>query len=142
MALEHLRRQTFEWEGADHEGSPLRVSGVVRERATVDKFRRVALKALIPTEDATSFVDDWTRAQFADFIILTEAVTGLPWWVNAYATAEQITEAFEQWQVMPGTLADVWYEALTNVNRDVSDSANGVEPVEADASEGEDSPNA
>ena len=44
MALEHLRRQTFEWSGVDHDGSPLHVTGVVRERAAVDKFRRVAFK--------------------------------------------------------------------------------------------------
>lgn len=141
MALEHLRRQTFEWEGVDRDGVPLHISGVVRERATVDKFRRTALKALIPVISITSFVDDWTRGQFADYVILTESLTGLSWWVDAYASNEALVRAFEQWQVMPPQLADVWSEALSDVNRDPTDDTNGTEPVDVDENEDEDSPN-
>lgn len=143
MALDHLRRQTFEWSGVDRDGSPLRVSGVVRERATVDKFRRTAFKALLPVESQTSFVDAFVRGQFADFVILTEVVEGLPWWVNMYASTEQMAKAFELWQTLPGDLIDVWYEALEDVDQP-PDALNGVEPVEVGAGdeEGEDSPNA
>lgn len=142
MALEHLRRQTFEWEGVDRDGSPLRVSGVVRERVAVDKFRRVAFKALLPVEDAESFVDSFVRGQFADFVILTENVVGVPWWAGVHAPPEQLKQAFEQWKVLPGELVDVWYNALENVTQPPSSAQNGAsEPVTEGAEEDAD-PNA
>lgn len=142
MALEHLRRQTFEWEGAGRDGAPLHVSGVVRERVAVDKFRRVAFKALLPVEAADSFVDSFVRGQFTDFVMLTENVVGLPWWVGVHASPEQLAQAFEQWQVLPGDLVDVWYNALEDVSQPPEPSQNGAsEPVTESAGEDAD-PNA
>lgn len=142
MSLEHLRRLSFEWEGANRDGSPLHVSGVVRERAAVDKFRRVAFKAQLPTENAASFVSDFERGQFADFVMLTESITGLPWWVGVYASPELCQTAFEQWQVLPPDLMDRWYDALVSVNTEPEESTNGAAvPEGVDEDESETDPN-
>lgn len=140
MALEHLRRQTFEWEGEGRDGSPLRVSGVVREPVAVDKFRRVAFKALLPVENAESFVDSFVRGQFADFVMLTENVTGLDWWVGIHASPEQLATAFEQWQTLPGQLVDTWYAALEDVSR-VPEAVNGTPAAVAEGDTEDADPN-
>lgn len=108
MALEFLRRQSFEWTGADRDGSPLSVSGVVRERIGSDIFRRDMLRVNLPSDVADTYVG----TRFADFIVLTDKVEGLPWWPDANAPSDQLAAACERWQLLPVPLMSAWSSAI------------------------------
>lgn len=138
MAFDYLRREPFEWKGVDRDGSHLSVSGVVRERIGSDIFRRDIIQITLPDDVAESYVG----RQFADFVLLTEKVDGLPWWPDANTPRDKYPEILERWQVLPPALMTKWADAIYQAteppeqktapvvatNDDTAEETEGVDP--------------